>query len=86
MRMRKVYADDDIKIFVLFTWKVYIENIFMRGLRRPGLKSNPQINPNTTKCLKRRRKKTRVKGVFLYLLTIILALLLSHFEENLIFN
>jgi hypothetical protein len=64
MRMRKVYADDDIKIFVLFTWKVYIENIFMRGLRRPGLKSNPQINPNTTKCLKRRRKKTRVKGVF----------------------
>ena len=65
MRMRKVYADDDIKIFVLFTWKVYIENIFMRGLRRPGLKSNPQINPNTTKCLKRRRKKTRVKGAFL---------------------
>jgi len=55
MRMRKVYADDDINIFVLFTWKVYIENIFMRGLRRPGLKSNPQINPNTTKCLKRKK-------------------------------
>jgi hypothetical protein len=71
MRMRKVYADDDIKIFFLFTWKVYIENIFMRGLRRPGLKSNPQINPNTTKCLKRRRKKTRLKWVLFFLFTMI---------------